>query len=203
MKSAGAPSRKLLYFPILHTAVDMGKLSAPVEQMAVSQMGEEGRRQSRLLIERMWTDIEEALESIPLDYSRTRLYQDGLPVCDNEAAIVNELASAGSRNHRLLLRLISAGAVLMGTESAELLVQEYRFIVQSMQGLDKQSSEDYKATAEALLQRRDRFIAERINKTLAGGETGILFLGMLHSLKGLLDADIEVISPLGEAFSFR
>lgn len=201
MRSVANSSRKLIYFPILHTAADMGELKASVEQRAIGQLGEERWRQSRLLIDQMWMDIETVLDSFSLDYTKTRLYQDGLPICANEAAIVKDLADAGSRNHRLLMRLISSGAILMGTESAELLVQEYQLIVQSMQEIDKQCSDSRKAASEGLLQRRDQFIAERINKTLASGETGILFLGMLHSIKGLLDGDIEVVSPLGNTYS--
>jgi len=47
-----------------------------------------------------------------------------------------------------------------------------------------------------LLDRRNRFIAYRINTTLCTGETGILFLGMLHSLENLLNKDINVIYPV-------
>jgi hypothetical protein len=50
--------------------------------------------------------------------------------------------------------------------------------------------------SEALLQRRDQFIAQRINDTLKDGETGILFLGMLHSLERDLQPDVKVIYPL-------
>ena len=39
-------------------------------------------------------------------------------------------------------------------------------------------------------------MAQRINDTLKDGETGILFLGMLHSLERYLNPDIKVIYPL-------
>jgi hypothetical protein len=52
------------------------------------------------------------------------------------------------------------------------------------------------ALSEALLKRRDEFMAQRINETLQDGETGILFLGMLHSLERYLAWDIGVIYPL-------
>ena len=39
-------------------------------------------------------------------------------------------------------------------------------------------------------------MAQRINETLKSGETGILFLGMLHSLEGYLHPDVKVIYPL-------
>ena len=55
-----------------------------------------------------------------------RVYQDGLAVCGHEQKIVSELAGAGNRNHALLLKLQAQGATLMGTESPELLVEEYQ-----------------------------------------------------------------------------
>jgi pheromone shutdown protein TraB len=53
-----------------------------------------------------------------------------------------------------------------------------------------------RALSEALLQRRDQFMAQRIHETLKSGETGILFLGMLHSLERYLNPDVKVIYPL-------
>ena len=45
-----------------------------------------------------------------------------------------------------------------------------------------------------LLDRRDRFVAQRIDKTLQTGETGILFLGALHRAAAMLPNTIQVIS---------
>ena len=56
---------------------------------------------------------------------KTRIYQDGLPICGFEERIVRELAKAGSSNHQLILRLLDQGAVLMGTEDSQLLMEEY------------------------------------------------------------------------------
>jgi hypothetical protein len=50
---------------------------------------------------------------------------------------------------------------------------------------------------DTLLEKRDRFVAERINQTLSAGESGILFLGLLHESAKYLDSDIEVVYPLG------
>jgi hypothetical protein len=55
--------------------------------------------------------------------------------------------------------------------------------------------------SDRLLKERDRHIAQRINTTLGAGETGILFLGMLHNLEGLLDQDIRVIYPISKPIS--
>ena len=50
-------------------------------------------------------------------------------------------------------------------------------------------------TATALknyIAERDAFIARRIDETLKEGETGILFLGMLHKVTEILPSDITV-----------
>jgi len=52
------------------------------------------------------------------------------------------------------------------------------------------------AKRDALLAQRDRYIANRIDSTLVAGESGILFLGMLHSLSTLLAKDIRLVFPV-------
>ena len=54
----------------------------------------------------------------------------------------------------------------------------------------------YRALSQALLKERDQAIAQRINTTLRPGETGLLFLGMLHSVESWLAQDIQVTHPL-------
>ena len=87
----------------------------------------------------------------------------------------------------------------MGTESGDLLVQEYQLAKQSLTTRPPRAAgvaAQRRALGDALLQRRDQFMAQRINDTLKAGETGILFLGMLHSLERYLHPDIKVIYPL-------
>jgi hypothetical protein len=227
--------RTLIYFPVIHTPGEMGALRTSIQQATIRKLGRSGWKRTVDRIQAMWTEIERAIEALDLPAGKVRLYQDGLPVCGREEEIVAELAQAGSRNHQLLLRLKERGAVLMGTESAELLVQEYQLARQALAGpggrtdgvVTSRSGADgeqgvrrgdeakkqgppsrpvvpspTRPVAErselgaVLLQRRDHFIADRINTTLGEGETGILFLGMLHSLQPLLDSDIQVIYPL-------
>jgi hypothetical protein len=127
-----------------------------------------------------------------------RVYQDGLPVCRHELEIVSELASAGNRNHGLLLKLQARGATLMGTESPELLVEEYQLAAAAFaSGAAARTEVRQKQLRDALLEKRDRYIAARINGTLGAGESGILFMGMLHQVVRYLDSDIDVIYPLG------
>jgi hypothetical protein len=152
----------------------------------------------------MWAEIEGFIEHSEFCYERVRLYQDGLPVCGRELEIVADLAKKGSLNHRLLQQLIEKGASLMGTESAELLLEEYeraKVAARSAIAGHSRGSRGSRPSgrgpaslpADTLLSRRDGFIAARINSTLREGETGILFLGMLHSLDNLLAEDIEVV----------
>ena len=86
----------------------------------------------------------------------------------------------------------------MGTESSELLVEEYELVMEGFaSGKPKFAGgrePRRKALRDSLLKRRDQYIAGRINETLRAGETGQIFLGMLHSPGGWLNKDIRVIN---------
>lgn len=190
--------RQLLYFPIIHTLADMGALQEAVQRATVQKLGLKVWRHKQQAVDQLWTRIERILAELHLPFPRVRLYQDGLPVCGHETAIVTKLAQGGSRNHQLLMALMQQGATLMGTESAELLVQEYAAVKNHLQRPQTQSTSPgtSKSQEASVLEQRNQFIARRINDTLLPGETGILFLGMLHHIGDLLDHDIEVIYPL-------
>lgn len=192
-------NRKLIYIPIIHTEADMGRLKGPVRRAALQKLGLRGLKNKANLIDKIWTEIEKTVEGLALSFEKVRLYQDGLPVCGNEPAIIADLA-AKSRNHRLLMRLMDKGAVIMGTESPELLLEEYALakkILSAGGTINTTKIEAHKKpVSDSLLKRRDQFIADRINDTLCPGETGILFLGMLHSLWHLLDRQIKVVYPI-------
>ena len=189
--------RTLIYIPIIHTQADMGALSAAIQRLKVKKLGRKGCERNVNLVNKLWARIELALENLALPYGRVRLYQDGLPVCGREAEIVTELEKAGSRNHRLLRRLGEKGATIMGTESAELLVEEYQLSKEDFASgkseVATRKEPSRKALRDSLLKRRDEYIAGRINQTLRAGETGLIFLGMLHSLGSWLDKDIRVV----------
>jgi hypothetical protein len=53
-----------------------------------------------------------------------------------------------------------------------------------------------KEAGNLLLAKRDAFIAARIDQTLSAGETGVLFLGMVHNPVGCLPEDIQVHYPM-------
>jgi hypothetical protein len=202
--SAGVASkvvaRTLIYIPIIHTEIDMGAFKSIVQQLKTRKLGRKGLELNVSLIDRLWTEIEKIIDPLPLLYERVRLYQDGLPVCGQEVEIVADLAKAGARNHQLLIRLHKKGAIIMGTESPELLLEEYGLIQRILASGELVDTRGIGARqqglSDSLLKRRDMFIAHRINETLRPNETGILFIGMLHRLTLWLDKDIHVKSPL-------
>ncbi len=173
----------------------MGALGERMKQQFVQKFGERWWQSKASAVDRIWDEIETSLLDLDIPYDRVRIYQDGLPVCGRELDIVKELAAAGSRNHRLLLEMARRGAIIMGTESGELLIEEYSRIRRLLGSSDASvGGEDVKASGDALIQKRDRFIAQRIDATLARGEIGIVFLGMLHSMAGLSPKDMRLLS---------
>lgn len=194
---APAQARTLVYVPVIHTEADMGALGKTVQHISTRRLGRRGWKRNANRINQMWVRIGRAIQRLELCYTEVRLYQDGLPVCGRELEIARELAEAGSRNHGLLLQLVDKGATLMGTESPELLVEEYGLIKQTLaigaRSDPPRMTVDQERLSDSLLRRRDEFIARRINTTLCIGDTGILFVGMLHSVENLLAGDICVV----------
>ncbi len=189
-------TRTLIWIPIIHTQVDQGSLSESIRELHIRRLGTERWEQHVRAVEDLWRCIQEDVQSLNLCYTQVRLYQDGLPQCGHEANIVRELAEAGSQNHRLVLNLMQQGATLMGTESTELLLEEYHLARQVLVALESKQPDAAKRRQQklsaSLLERRDCYIAARVRETLLAGETGILFLGLLHSIERRLPPDIRV-----------
>jgi hypothetical protein len=189
-----ATNRRLVWVPIIHTREDMGRLQQKVEAEYIRRLGRARWNAHRKSVGTLWEDIRRWIDGLGLDFDHVRLYQDGLPVCGHEERIVRELASQASLNHRLLADLIDRGARLTGTESPQLLLEEYelnRRILGVAPGAAAPAG-DLSDEARRLLESRDQFIASRIAETLQPGECGLVFLGMLHSLEGRLPADIHL-----------
>jgi len=202
-----AHRRTLIYFPIIHSQKDMGALSESVRQITLQKLGVREWKRKINLVDRFWTDIENTIQGMALSFERTRLYQDGLPVCGREREIVSELAQKGSPNHLLLQRLMDKRAILMGTESSALLIEEYQLIKRMLESGDVREAirieASQKCISDILLEKRDAYIATRIDTTLNVGETGILFLGILHKMEGRLPADIHVLYPVNRPVDQR
>lgn len=182
--------RILIVIPIIHTVQDMGSLLEQTRDAYVARYGQEKWDEHLNSIDQIWFGIRQMLAALELPCASVRLYQDGLPLCGKEEEIVREVAARGSQNHQLLLELMAQGAILMGTEEPDLLLQEYR-LHQDAANDEKPGCEN-SAQSQALLAARDRFIAGRVNTTLIAGEVGLLFLGMAHTVEKLLDRNILV-----------
>lgn len=195
--------RRLIWIPIIHTQADLGSLSESVREVYVRKIGHGKWQEHARAVEEMWREIRTAVHSLSLTWNQVRLYQDGLAHCGHEVKIVNDLAHAGSENHRILLDLMARGASITGTESPELLLQEYelarRVMTSREEGAQARAAQLYNEKSQNLLARRDSYIAQRIDETLRPGETGLVFLGMLHSLDGRLAPDIGVTTLGGHA----
>ncbi|MFQ5795154.1 MAG: hypothetical protein ACE5JP_08905 [Candidatus Bipolaricaulia bacterium] len=175
--------RQLIYVPILHTPEDMGSLAERLREEYIARIGESEWRQHLEEIDNLWARIREKILAFPLDWKTVKVYQDGLPQCGRELEITAELANTGSKNYQLVLDLVAKGARLIGTEDPNLLVEEYSHL--------KGKRTQPKHSLDLLVQ-RDEYMANRIAETLNEGETGILFLGVLHRVDKRLPGDIKV-----------
>ncbi|MBI2216621.1 MAG: hypothetical protein HYU51_04925 [Candidatus Rokubacteria bacterium] len=192
--------RLVICIPIIHSQADMGAMAHSVRRVSAKKLGRDAWERNVNVIDEMWQGLRDTVEGWELPWDKVRLYQDGLPQCEREVEIVTTLAQAGSRNHQLLLSLMSRGAVLMGTESPDLLVEEYQLALEGLAAEDSDAAApgtpEREARSRALLARRDRYIAARINESLRPGEIGLLFIGMLHAPERCLARDIRVSHPI-------
>jgi hypothetical protein len=165
---------RLIYVPVVHSTAEMGSAAPAYKAAFVARHGEGKWAERSAKFDVIWRAIADAIKALWLDLRRVKLYQDSLPVSGQEVALVQDLAALGSQNHQLLV----------GTESPELLLEEYRLL--------QSPEERTEAIAADLLEARDRFIAGRIDTTLGDGEDGILFIGALHKVAKFLPQRIRV-----------
>jgi hypothetical protein len=188
--------RRLIYVPVIHTEADMGSVAEPLKKEYIKRYGTERWDEHTGAINSMWRGIRQRIFDLGLNYRKTKIYQDGLPVCNKELAIASDLAQAGNENYKIILELIQRGAKLIGTEDPGLLLEEYNYIkdvtkINNIKEKDK-AIQKYEKKAWDILKRRDEYIANRIAKTLLEEETGVLFMGMRHRVDERLSKDIQV-----------
>jgi len=174
----------------------MGSIAEPLKKEYIIRYGLKRWGEHIKAIDSMWRGIRQKIFNLGLDYHKTKVYQDGLPVCNKELAIAYDLAQAGNENYKIILELVQRGANLVGTEDPGLLLEEYNYIkaVTKINDLKEkdQAIKKYEKVALEILKRRDEYITNKIRKTLLEGETGILFMGLRHKVDEKLSKDIEV-----------
>ena len=174
---------RLVYVPVIHSLAEMGSAAESYRAAFAARYGERKLAERSTEFDAIWRAIGEGIRSLRLDLKQVNLYQDSLPICGHERALVREIASQGSRNHQLLEALVDSGAWLVGTECPSLLLDEYKLM---------QSPERTEAQGAAVLDARDTFIAGRVDETLSESRTGILFIGALHRVAKFLPKQISV-----------
>lgn len=183
--------RKLLYVSMIHEAADMGSLSGEMDAEGIKKYGKDAWSKHRKVVGEAWGNIEKIVKNAETA-GGMRVYQDGLPESDELGMkVVNTVAEMGSRNYGLVKNLVDTGAKLEAAESKELLLEMYNYISRISDG-DKMACVEYAEVADDLTDRRDAYVAKRINETLRDGELGVAFFGGRHSIVDKLDEDIEV-----------
>ena len=187
--------RTLIYIPIIHSSADLGSLAKDVAKRGIAGVGQEVWNEHQKTVEGFWDVILLYFNSI--DELGLKIYQDGM-VADGEIGvkIVEEGVKSGSKNYELIAELIKNGAILVKTEDFSL-VKEERDRLLAIIGAKSVRQKliayaKYKFIKNRLLNKRDKFIAQRINETLKEGERGIIFIGAFHNLKRWLPRDIQI-----------
>lgn len=201
--------RRLYIIPIVHSRHDLGTLEQPIREAKSHFVNVRTLDQNQKTLESFWEELKRGIESWHIDYSKIFVFQDALPFTGQpdriiEYRIVDELASKGSENHKLVKWLVERGAQLVGTESTELLIKEYEAVKRSLaDGVFLESGEceelNQNDSTLSLLTQRDQFIAKRITDTLHADDVGILFIGLQHRVEDHLPDDVVVEYPFGRA----
>lgn len=187
--------KTLIYVPVIHTSADLGSLAKDVAKRGIADLGEEFWKGHKKTVDGFWDAIAQYFDSI--DVSRMKIYQDGM-VAEGEIGekIVEEGIKSGSKNYELVSRLLKRGAFLVKTEDFNLVKEERdrlvaitraRSISEKLIGFIK-----YKLVKNRLLNKRDKFIARRIDETLDHAEKGIIFIGAYHNIKKWLSKSIHI-----------
>ena len=188
--------RKLIYVPIIHMSADLGSLAKDVNKRGIADFGEEFWERHRETISGFWDVISHYFDSI--DVSDMKIYQDGM-IAEGEVGqkIVEEGVKSRSKNYELISKLLKKGDILVKTEDFKLVKKErdkLLVIIQAKSVAEKLIAFiKYKLVKNILLNKRDKFIARRIDETLNQDEAGILFLGAYHYIKNRLPKDIQII----------
>ncbi len=171
-------------------------MAGKLEEAYVGHFGRRRWEEHSRAVSALWDAVRDQVMALELPRSQLRIYQDGLPFCGRELQIVREVARTGSANFRLVLDLVDQGAHLEGTEDPALLLREVETMRQLAAVRDPEAREvaarGLDEAARQGLEARDRFVAGRINETLADGECGLLFMGLKHQVEQYLDPDIAV-----------
>jgi hypothetical protein len=146
--------------------------------------------------ENIWTEIENSIDSLP--HFPKKMYHDGLFTFNNALLVIppKDVPKALSdiykmpegHGKRVLIKLAHLGASLVPCEEHDLLMA-WRKNATELSGKEETgeaiSAEEIGQQALYLLT-RNKVIGQVIAQTLPEHEAGILFLGVVHNLKGMM-----------------
>jgi len=187
--------KKLLYVPIIHMEADLGSIASVIDKRSSQICGKAHWDKHKKTVSEFWDSIATFFDR--LNTPDLKIYQDGLMV-DGKLGkrIIEEGAGKGSKNYQIILKLMEKGAKIMKTEDIHLLKKEYDSLIRLSQ--TKSPIErilaytGYKLHKNPLMEKRDKFIAQRINETLQDGEVGTLFIGVYHNVLPRIPENIMV-----------
>ena len=188
--------KALIYVPIIHTSADLGSLAKDLNRRGIADLGEELWKEHIKTVEGFWDVVSHYFDSI--DVSGMKIYQDGM-VAGGEVGqkIVEEGAKSGSKNYELVSELLKRGAILVKTEDFKLVKKERDRLIAITQAKSLPEKliafMKYKVIKNRLLNKRDEFIARRIEETLNQDGTGIIFIGAFHNIKERLPKDVRIM----------
>jgi len=197
--------RKLYVVPIIHTSADLGTLAPAIDNTSRERLGEDLWVRHKRTVDGFWYSV--AIFFSMLMVVDFKIYQDGL-IADGEMGmrIVTQGVCDGSKNYEIIAELLENGAELVRTEDLTLVKREYdllsRVIKANSMAERVSAAVEFKSVAKDLLSQRDSFIAQRIDQTLADGETGSLFIGAYHDVITRLPGDI-IIKEVKETAQVR
>ena len=187
--------KTLILVPVIHMSSDMGSLAKDLSKRGIADLGEELWKEHIKTVETFWDELSHYFDTIHV--SGMKIYQDGM-IAEGEVGqtIVQEGVKSGSKNYELVSKLLKRGAILIKTEDFKLVKKERDMLIAITQAksLTKKliAFMKYKVTKNILLNKRDKFIAGRVGETLKLVETGIIFIGAYHNIKGRLPKDIRI-----------
>lgn len=179
--------RKIFYIPMIHRPEELGSFE---KKMVTVQEKIFGKEKTIALIKNItayWELASERIEEAGLyhESSLLHIFVDSLPNEKEELvqATVNELIKVGKiPAYQIIAKLQAAGARVYGTENTALLIKEIQYW-KDVADNKRVPSQDLE---KELLKARDQIIIDRINETVPGGETAIVFIGRLHNVVGPL-----------------
>jgi len=187
--------KTLILVPVIHMSSDMGSLAKDLNRRGIADLGEELWKEHIKTVETFWDELSHYFDTMHV--SGMKIYQDGM-IAEGEVGqmIVQEGVKSGSKNYELVSELLKRGAILVKTEDFKLVKKERDRLIAITQAKSLPEKliafMKYKVTKNRLLNKRDEFIAGRVSETLNLAETGIIFIGAYHNIKGRLSKDVRI-----------